>query len=136
VNLIDSNVFMYAAGSAHPRKAPCNLLLQRIAASAVEAAVDTEVLQELLHRYRAIRRWKQGRLVYDLVRKLVPSVLPITVDVTDAARNLMDEYSRLMARDALHAAVVIHYGLDGIVSLDRDFDVVRGLRRLEPPDLT
>ena len=136
MNLIDSNVFMYAAGSAHPRKAPCNLLLDRIAASAVEAAVDTEVLQEVLHRYRAIRRWKQGRLVYDLVRKLVPSVLPITVDVTDAARNLMDEYSRLMARDAVHAAVVIHYGLDGIVSLDRDFDVVRGLRRLEPSDLT
>ena len=45
---------------------------------------------------------------------------------------LMDQYSELMARDALHAAVVECHSLDGICSFDRDFDQIRGLRRIEP----
>jgi len=33
-------------------------------------------------------------------------VLPVTAEVLDRARGLLDEYGRLMARDALHAAFV------------------------------
>jgi predicted nucleic acid-binding protein len=37
-----------------------------------------------------------------------------------------------MARDAVHAAVVQVHGLDSIASFDRDFDKIKGLRRMEP----
>jgi predicted nucleic acid-binding protein len=37
-----------------------------------------------------------------------------------------------MARDALHAAVVMEEGLRGIYTYDRDFDRIKGIRRLEP----
>ena len=50
----------------------------------------------------------------------------------DRARILLDEYPQLMARDAVHAAVVEIYKLQSICSFDRDFDRVRGLRRIEP----
>jgi predicted nucleic acid-binding protein len=66
--LIDGNIFMYAAGAEHPHKAPCVALLRRVALGETEAAVDAEVLQEILHRYRAIRRWEEGREVYARAR--------------------------------------------------------------------
>ena len=41
----------------------------------------------------------------------------------------------LSVRDAVHSAVVMEHGLDGIVSADRHFDRIPGLRRYDPADL-
>lgn len=130
--VLDSNIFMYAAGQPHAHRAPCLALLNRIAAGEVEAITNTEVLQEILHRYRAIGRWDDGRRVYDLTRRIMATVLPISVDVMDSARVLMDEQSQLGARDAVHAAFALTAGDGAICSYDRGFDKVPGLLRLEP----
>jgi predicted nucleic acid-binding protein len=132
VTLVDSNIFMYAAGRAHPLKHRAEAFLEKAAAGAVQAAIDAEALQEILHRYRALERWKEGRVVYDTARLLFPEVLAVTGEVMDGARRLMDEEPGLMARDALHAAVVAVYGLASITSFERDFDRVEGLRWVEP----
>ena len=130
--LVDANVIMYAAGAGHSNKAPSIAFLEDAARGAIEAVIDAEVLQEILHRYRAINRWSDGRLVFDLARELFPMVIPITADVMDRARRVLDTDERLMARDALHASVVLTNGLEGIVSYDRDFDLIPGLVRREP----
>jgi uncharacterized protein len=132
VTLVDSNVFMYAAGREHPLKKRAAAFLERVALGSVDAAIDAEVLQEILHRYRALGRWVEGRLVYDTARMVFPEVLPVTAEVTDRARRLLDGISGLMARDAVHAAVVQVYGLDSIASFDRDFDKIKGFRQIEP----
>ena len=131
--LVDANIFMYAAGAAHAHKVPSLAFLRRIAQGEIDAAVDAEVLQEILHRYRAIRRWEEGRQVYALARRIVPLVVAITDQIVDRARDLLDGDVRLGARDALHAAVVLDRGMEGVCSYDRDLDRIIGLRRLEPP---
>lgn len=130
--LVDANVFMYAAGADHPHKAPSGAYLERIARGEVEAGVDVEALQEILHRYRAMGRWEDGRRVYDIARSLVPITLPITGEMMDRARDLLDAHDGLTARDALHAAVALLSGATAICSYDRDFDRIAGLRRVEP----
>jgi predicted nucleic acid-binding protein len=132
MTLVDSNIFMYAAGGEHPFKKRAAAFLERVAEGSVEAGIDAEVSQEILHRYRALKRWKEGRLVYDTARIVFPEVLAVTGEVMDGARRLMDEHSGLMARDALHAAVVVAYGLASITSFDQDFDRIAGLQRAEP----
>jgi predicted nucleic acid-binding protein len=132
VILVDSNIFMYAAGGEHRHRAPAIAFLEKVAESKVRAVIDAEVLQEILHRYCALERWPEGRVVYDEARMLFPDVLPITAEVMDAARLLLDEHRKLTARDAVHAAAVQVYGLKGICSFDRDFDEIGGLRRIEP----
>jgi len=135
VILLDSNIIMYAAGAPDRHKAPSVALLERVALGEVDAALDAEVLQEILHRYRALRRWNDGRRVYDLARRSIVAVLPITAEVMDQARKIMDDYPALMARDALHAAVCRVAGAEAICSYDSDLDVVKGLRRIEPPEV-
>jgi hypothetical protein len=134
--LLDANIFMYAAGSDHPAKAPSLNLLGRIARGEVEAAVDAEVLQEILHRYRALSRWDDGKTVFDLARRIVPVVIPVTAEVVDAARRLLDRYPNLMARDALHAATCLLGGAPNFCSYDKDFDGIAGITRLEPQQVT
>ena len=50
----------------------------------------------------------------------------------DGARALMDVHPGLMARDALHAAVLDQHSLEAICSYDRDFDAIGSVRRIEP----
>lgn len=45
--VLDSNIFMYAAGRPHPHRAPRLTLLHRIAAGEVDAVTNTEVLPGL-----------------------------------------------------------------------------------------
>lgn len=130
--LVDSSVLMYAAGTRHPHKQPSVRFLERVASGEVDAALDAEVLQEILHRYRAIGRWADGRQVYDQARRIFPVVVPITAEVLDRARALLDDHRSVMARDAVHAAVVSVHGLEGISSYDRDFDRIAELKRSEP----
>jgi len=133
--LVDSNILMYAGGASHPNKGPSIALLESIAKGEVDGVIDAEVLQEILHRYRSIGRWKDGSKVYDLTRKIIPLVFPITVEILDRARALLGKYPKLMARDALHAAVCIGNDVQTICSYDRDFDDVEEIKRTEPPDL-
>ena len=123
---------MYAAGAPHPLKTCSSSFLERVAKGDTVATVDAETLQEILHRYRALKRWKEGCQVYDLTRTIFPVVLSITAGILDLARSLLDQHPALMARDALHAAVVREHSLEAICSFDRDFDQIRSLRRIEP----
>lgn len=131
--LIDSNIFMYATGADHPHKRPSVAFLRSVARGEVDVAIDVELLQEILHRYRATGRWAEGRRVYDGARRIVGVVIPLSAETVDSARSLRDRYERLTARGAVHAAVIGLHRLEGIVSYDRDFDVVDGLTRSEPP---
>jgi len=135
VILIDANILMYAAGEAHAHKAPCVDLLERIAREQVEVYIDTEVLQEILRRYRAQGRWQQGRSVYDLTRQVIRTIYPVTLEMLDDARALMDQYAQLTARDALHASVALRTSEGRICSYDSDFDGIEGVVRIEPPQV-
>ena len=126
---------MYAAGTAHPYKAPSETLLYQVAQGTLQVGIDAEVLQEILHRYRAISRWEDGKAVFDLTRKLISAVFPIDVATLDYARNLLSQYQGISARDALHAAVCFQISADGICSYDKGFDAIRGLRRFEPGEI-
>jgi predicted nucleic acid-binding protein len=70
--------------------------------------------------------------VFDLARCVIPTVAPITVDIVERARDILDAHEGASARDALHAAACQHTGADAICSFDRDFDDIDGVRRIEP----
>src|SRR5437879_3110109 len=52
MKLIDANVFFYAAGSPHPYRDASTETMRRIQRGEIEAAISTEILQEVLHYYR------------------------------------------------------------------------------------
>ena len=133
--LVDTNVVMYAAGAAHPNRDSSIRLLRRIARGEVEAVIDVELLQEILHRYRSINRWKDATRVYWLTRETFPMALAINEETLDAAKAIMDKAPIIKTRDAIHAAVARLNSIEAICSFDGHFDKVPGIRRVEPDDV-
>ncbi len=133
--LLDTNILMYAGGGLHPCKAPSLRLLRRVAAGEVAAAINAEVLQEIVHRFHGTPRWADGVRMYELARQVLPLVVPVTEAVLGRVVRLMQRHPSLTARDAVHAATALAEGVRGICSYDTDFDQVLGLRRLVPDEV-
>jgi predicted nucleic acid-binding protein len=92
---------------------------------------STEVLQEILYRYAALRRLDLAREVYDLFVRICPVVLSVTLADTDRARDLLFDVGGVSVRDAAHAAVLLNHQLEWIATFDRCFDTIPGIRRLD-----
>jgi len=128
---IDSNLPMYAAGRDHPHRDPARRFLERVREGNVDACTSTEVVQEILYRYSALRRLDLAREVYEIFVEICPVVLSVTLADTDRACNLLCEGAALSARDALHAAVMLNNNVEWIATFDTDFDRVKSVRRMK-----
>ena len=129
---IDSNLPMYVAGREHPLREPSRRFLHRVRSAEIDAITSTEVLQEILYRYSALRRLDLARDVYDLFVEICPAVVPVTLADTDRARDLLVAHPDAGARDAIHAAVMFNHGVRRIASFDAGFDRLPGIERLIP----
>ena len=122
---------MYAAGRDHPHRDPARRFLERVREGNVDACTSTEVVQEILYRYSALRRLDLAREVYEIFVEICPVVLSVTLADTDRACNLLCEGAALSARDALHAAVMLSNNVEWIATFDTDFDRVKSVRRMK-----
>ena len=133
---IDANVPIYAAGRAHPLKEPCAVILLLAAEHPQAFVTDAEVLQELLHRYLALRLWPQGREAFLRFSELMADrVEPVQIADVEGAATLADSHQQLSSRGLLHPAVMQRLGLRQMISADTGFDTLPGLERLDPADL-
>ena len=128
--LVDSNVPMYLVGAAHPHKTDAQRLLERFAMDNRRLVSDVEVLQEILHRYVAIGRRDAIQPAFEALLSTVDDVLPVTVETLKRARDVVLGSATLSARDAIHVAVMRQHGIEEILSFDRGFDEVPGIKRL------
>jgi predicted nucleic acid-binding protein len=129
---LDANIPMYAAGGEHEYRAPCQVVLRRVVAGELAGLTNTEVHQEILHRYLSIGLSDKAREVSADFEIMVPWVLGVSLEDIRVARNLLASYPKLPARDLIHVAVMLNNGVTRIISADRHFDEVPQVLRLDP----
>jgi uncharacterized protein len=130
VIFVDSNVPMYLMGDDQQLKFEARRVLERLAGERRRLVTSSEVFQELLHRYGGGDRRDRLESSFDTLRGLVEEVLAVEGDDVFAAKDLLYAHPRLSARDALHVAVMRRNEIREIVSFDRGFDEVSGIKRL------
>ncbi len=127
---IDSNIPMYLVGAPHPNKDAARTAIERCISRGERMVTSAAVIQEILHRYVAIRRPDAIQPALDALLGMVDDVFPIeSVDVANA-RDVLLSRAMMSARDALHVAVMKRRGVDSIMSFDAGFDAVAWLERL------
>jgi predicted nucleic acid-binding protein len=127
---VDSNVPMYLVGSPHPNKIAAEHVVAALIARQEKLVSNTEVFQEILHRYAAIGRLDAIQAAFDAVLSLIDEVFPIElVNVERAKTILLGQYG-LSARDAIHVAVMEQRGIQRILSFDQGFDRYPHVQRI------
>lgn len=115
---VDTNIFVYAVGRAHPLRETAQMLLRERMDQHVPLATSAEVLQELLHVYLPVNRMETLDAALRLARDLA-IIWPIDDSDARAARDLATTAPGLGARDLLHLAVCQRYGVDALLTFDR-----------------
>lgn len=126
---VDSNVPMYMVGTQGQQKSDAIRAVERLSQEA-RLVTDVEVLQEILHRYRAIDRPDAIQPAFDTLLDVVDGVFAIDLEDVERAKKILLARWHLAARDALHVAVMKRHGITRILSFDEDFDLVPGIERL------
>ena len=121
---------MYLVGGHHPHKTDAQRLLEKLLRDRQRLVTDAEVLQEILHRYVAINRRDAIQPAFDALLGIIDQVLAVDRTVIERAKQIVLEYRRLSARDAVHLAVMEQNGIEQILSFDSGFDSFPGIARL------
>lgn len=129
--LLDTNVLVYAVGGPHPLRESCRRLVTAHGTGHVELAVTVEVLQEFAH-IRAKRRRRAD--VVPLARLFGDSltVVQVSLDDLDQGLELFQAHPGIDAFDAVLAAVALRHEAEALVSADRGFVGISGLRHVDP----
>ncbi len=128
--LVDSNIPMYLVGAPHAHKSDARRLLEKVVSERQSLVTDTEVLQEILHRYAAIDRRDAIQPAFDALMGIVDQVLAVDRSIAERAKQIVLGYRQLSARDAVHIAVMEHHGIEQIMTFDSGFDGFPGITRL------
>jgi len=129
---LDTNIPIYAAGKESEYKKDCLEVLEAIGREEVEGLTSTEVFQEILYRFWYLKDIENGWQIFDNFREVISQVLPVTEEDISKARELSEKYKSIKPRDLLHAAVMISNQIENIISVDKDFDAISEINRLDP----
>lgn len=132
---IDTAVIMYAGGRDHPLRAPCQRILRAVVDGEIDAVTSAEVIQEILHRFSALREGELGAAMARNALDVFGPVVPVTHDVMTRMPQLVRDHPALTARDLVHVATCREEGIDTLVSPDRGFDEVGQPVRVDPADV-
>ncbi len=125
---IDSNIPMYLVGSSHPHKIDTQQMLERAVSANERLVTDAEVLQEILHRYTVIDRRDAIQPACGALLAVVDEVFPIELADVEKAKDILLQTQGLSARDSLHMAVMQRRRVADIMTFDRGFSGLPGIR--------
>lgn len=127
---VDSNIPMYLIGAPHPNKEAARRVLEECISRNERMVTSAEVMQEILHRYVAIKRLDAIQPALDALLGAVDEVFPIEPEDVRNAKDVLMGRAPLSARDALHVAVMKRRGVDRVMSFDAGFDAIPWLERV------
>jgi uncharacterized protein len=131
VIVLDTTVLVYAVGDDHELRDPAHVIVEAVEDGRIQATTAVEAIQEFVHvRARRRDRPDAAALGRAYLALLSPLLHPSEEDLV-AGLRLFERDESLGAFDAVLAASAIAGGAEALVSADRSFADVRGLRWVE-----
>lgn len=126
--VLDTTVLVYAVGDDHALRERARAVVEAVEDGSVQATTTVEAIQELVH-VRARRRGQaDATAVGRAYATLLSPLLQPSEESLVAGLRLFEREEALGAFDAVLAATAMAERADALVSADRAFAGIRGLR--------
>ena len=122
---VDSNVFMYVVGRAHPLRENARTFFAEALNEQSRLCTSAEVVQEMLHYYLPVGRVSTLDAALSLIERTRTEVWPLELEDVTLARQLQEQLPALTARDLCHLACCRRRGVREIKTFDRALGAVR-----------
>lgn len=132
---LDANIFIYANNPDDPYYRACSGVLKAVALKNKMAVTSTETIQEIIFYSQKFKDVDAGIYIAKEILKIVPRILPVDLKVVHKYITLVGEYPKMDSRDSLHVAVCLSNGITSIISVDKGFDGVKEINRIDPAGL-
>ena len=130
--VVDTTVLLYAVGTHHPLRQPSVRLIEAIREGSLHATTTVEVIQEFVHAFARRRDRRDASRVGRAWAALLAPLISTMREDLEQGLTLYESDPRLGAFDALLAAAALARGAEALVSADRAFAAVSGLRHVDP----
>ena len=131
---VDTNVFMYAVGRAHPDRSAAREFFAESRRAAIPLCTSTEVVQELAHAYLRASRREAFDEALDGIAGFGIDVWPLEFEDVTLARQLHERHPHLQVRNLCHLASCRRRGVRTIKTFDRALGGVAGITSPEEGD--
>jgi predicted nucleic acid-binding protein len=132
VIVVDTTVLLYAVGGDHPLRQPSVRLIEAIRGGSVRATTTIEVIQEFAHAFARRRDRREAGSLGRAWAALLSPLISTTRDDLVEGLTLYENHSGLGAFDAVLAAATLAREAEALISADRAFALVSGLRHVDP----
>ncbi len=128
---IDSNVFVYAKIMDRVFGKSCSKVLRQTASKEIDASTSALVSIEVAN---ALRKYGFANDVMGEIRAIFSLGIEIYPVNPEDAREAAELYSqtKISPYDCTHAAIMRRNGLTEIISVDKEFDKLEWLKRVDP----
>lgn len=116
---VDTNTFVYAVGREHPRRERAQAFFVDASSDQIPLYTSAEVLQELLHVYLPVDRFRELDQALALAAGAMHEIWSLERADVDLARELARLHPALAARDLCHLAACRRRGVQRIETSDR-----------------
>ncbi|MEA1904371.1 MAG: type II toxin-antitoxin system VapC family toxin [Candidatus Hadarchaeota archaeon] len=128
---IDSNILFYAKIMDTQYGEPCRRIIEDIARAELDATASTLVVLELANALRKYGLEEDVKDEVDAVYSLGMKMSPVDDVVVRRASSIYQKF-RISPYDCVHVATMRKLDVSEIITADRDFDKVSGIRRIDP----
>lgn len=128
---VDSNVFFYAKISDTRYGGPCTKIIEDIARAKLKATASTLVVLEVANALRKYGLADAVKDEIDAICSLGMVLGPVDEVIIRRAGDIYQEVG-ISPYDCVHVATMRRLGVTEILSADRDFDKISGIRRIDP----
>lgn len=121
MTFVDTNIYMYAVGRAHPLRDTARKFFAQAARVRQPLCTSAEVLQELMHAYIPPRRLETLNAALTLADSPETEIWPLEREDIQLALRLRPRFPALSARDLCHLACCRRRHVTDIKTFDQAF---------------
>ena len=121
MTFVDTNVYMYAVGRAHPLRDAARAFFAQAARDHLPLCTSAEVLQELMHAYIPPGRLETLSAALSLADSPETEIWPLEREDIHMALRLRPRFPALSARDLCHLACCRRRHVTDVKTFDQAF---------------